>query len=115
MGCFENDNSISFTGVRVSRSNINIIKYHVEKWIQRQQTLMFRPKQTSYSVHVTKESDVYYSCHIEIRIGARHWSGIGEGRSIQDSVLNSLRSLKPKELLGIYDVPNINISSQITA
>jgi hypothetical protein len=77
----------------------------VEKWIERERTLLFLSKYTSYSIHIDKESRNYFTCHIEIRIGAREWSGIDEGRSVQDAVLNALRSLKPKERIELYRPP----------
>lgn len=96
---------ITFSGMRPSRTFTKLIERHVEKWIERERTLLFLSKQTSYCVHVDKESRHYFTCHIEIRIGAREWSGLDEGRSLIEAVLNALKHLKPKERIELYRPP----------
>lgn len=88
---------ITTSGIKASHPALRIVERHVEKWILREQSLLFLPKKAAYSAHLSKEDDHYFTCHIEIRIGSQEWSGLDEGRSIQESVLNALRRLKRKE------------------
>lgn len=106
---------VTFSGIRPSRTYTRFAQSHVEKWIARERTLLFPSNYTSYSVHIDKETRNYFTCHIEIRIGAREWSGLDEGRSVQDAILNSLRSLKPKERIELYRPLAFSTPQQISA
>lgn len=95
-------NKITFSGMGPSRNFSKLIARHIEKWIKRRQTFVFLSNQTRYCVHVDKEAERYFTCHIEILIGDREWSGIEEGRSVIESVLSTLKRLKPKNSIGLY-------------
>jgi hypothetical protein len=93
---------VTFSGVNPPHTTPKIIKRHVEKWVNRERSLRFLPKRVSYSVHIDREDYRFYTCHIEIQIGSKEWSGLEEGRSILEAVLNTLKHMKPKDLMEIY-------------
>jgi hypothetical protein len=98
---------ITFSGMSPSRTFTKLIARNVEKWIERERSLFFLSNHTRYSVHVDKETRHYFSCHIEIQIGAREWSGMSEGRSVMEAVLNTLKRLRPKNLIELYRPPSL--------
>ncbi len=87
---------INCSGLRISRALARVVARQVEKWISREQSLLFLPKSATYRVHLARESGECVSCRIEVRIGRREWSGLEEGRSVQEAVLNTLRHLRTK-------------------
>jgi hypothetical protein len=98
--------STTFGGMRPSRTYTRFAQRHVERWIEHERTQPSQFRYTSYSIHIEKESRNFFTCQIKIRIDAREWSGIDEGRSVRDAILNALRSLKPHERIELYGPPN---------
>lgn len=92
---------ITFTGVNPPHATSKIIERHVQKWIDREQSLLFLPKRASFTVHIDREDYRFYICQIEVQVGSREWSGLEEGRSIHEAVLNTLKHMKPKEPIGL--------------
>ncbi len=57
---------ITFSGVNPPHAISKIIERHVEKWVNREQSLLLLPKRVLYSVHIDREDYRFYTCHIEI-------------------------------------------------
>jgi hypothetical protein len=97
--------SVTFSGMRGSRRYTKFAQRHIEKWIERKEAFLPLSKKTSYFVHIDKESKNYFTCQIELRIGPEQWSGIDEGRSVEEAIRNALQSLKRKERAEV-DLPS---------
>lgn len=95
-------NQITFAGMKPSRTFTKLIARSVEKWIQRERSLLLFPNPARYHAHIDKEDRHYFTCHIEIQIGAKEWSGLDEGRSVLEATLNALKRLRPKNLVELY-------------
>lgn len=97
--------SVTFGGMRTSRTYTRIAQRHVEKWIERERALAFLAEYTGYSIHIEKESRTCFTCHIEIRTGAREWTGLSKGLTVQEAILSALRFLAPKDRIELYHPP----------
>lgn len=82
------------SGMKMPRTLEKTVSKHVEKWIRRKQSLFFLSKNSYYVVNLNKESERFISCRLQVYIGDRQWMGFSEGRTVQDAVLNTLKSLK---------------------
>lgn len=89
---------LSFDGIEPSNICKKIVERQIEKWIRHEQSLLFSSKKhlAFYTAHICREDYRYYTCHLEIDIGRREFTGLGEGRSIHEAVSNTLKHLKPK-------------------
>jgi hypothetical protein len=108
-------NRITFTGVNPPHATQKFIERHILKWINREQSLLYPAKQASYTAHIDREEYRYYTCHIEIQIGAQEWSGLEEGRSIHEAVLNTIKRLKPKYPHELYRPTSLPALLEATA
>lgn len=106
---------ITFSGVNPPHATSKIIERQIQKWIDREQSLLFLPKRASYTAHIDREDYRFYTCHIEIQIGSREWSGIEEGRSIHEAVQNTLKYMKLKERIEIRRPSPLSSPVQATA
>lgn len=87
-------------GVKPHRVLLRSIERQVEKWIEREQSLLFLPKHAEYRVEVEKEdTDPFFGCSLKIRIGSREWRSHEGGKTIQEAVSQALKRLRsPSEL-----------------
>lgn len=106
---------ITFSGVNPPDSTSKIVEHQIQKWIEREQSLLFLPKRASYTAHIEREDYRFYTCHIEIQIGSREWSGLEEGRSIHEAVQNTLKYMKLKERIEVRRPSPLAAPTQATA
>lgn len=84
-----------FFGMKPTRSLQRYVERQIEKWIERQQTLLFFPKSGSYEVQIERTSEFpYYECALEVRLGGREWRGRDSGRTLHDALNGALRRLQ---------------------
>lgn len=98
----DNQNRIVIRGLKAHRSLVRSIECQVEKWIERERSLLFLSKQSEYRVEVDKEDEhPFFHCSIRIRIGSREWRSREGGKTIQESVGQALRHLRSPSTLSI--------------
>jgi hypothetical protein len=61
------------------------VKRQVEKWIARDQSLLFLPRD---------RQGPFYACEVQIKIGSREWESHEYGRSLQDALTQSLAHMR---------------------
>jgi len=93
---------VEFFGMKPTRSLQRHVERQIEKWIERQQTLLFFPKTGNFSVQIERATECpKYECAIEVRIGTREWRSYEEGRTLQDALMATLKHLKISQVLSI--------------
>lgn len=90
----ENENKIRLMGVRPHKSFERLIDRRIEKWISREKSLLFLPKDSDYSVLIRRESDHFYLCQIQIQIGPRYWEGYANEKTPELSFQQAIKRLK---------------------
>lgn len=81
---------ITANGFKVPRTLMRTIKRHVRKWIDREASVLFLPKNAEYSVHLEQQGAHRTRCQVQILIGSRKFQGTSEGHSAQDAVIDAL-------------------------
>ena len=90
----ERSNAIELIGIKKTRPTLSCIRHLTERWIERQQSLLFFPSTSSYQVTIARIRDApIYTCEIRITVGNAHWGGCESGKTLQDSVERTLRHL----------------------
>ena len=96
---------VVFFGMKATRALQRYAERQVEKWIEREQTLLFLPKAAIFTVQVERSNEFpHYECAIEVKIGAREWRSIEGGRTLQDALKTALTQLKATQLVSFSKV-----------
>ena len=93
----QDNNLIQFYGIKPTKALLGFVKKKVEKWIAREQSLLFLPKVSNYSVNIERDvdsRDPFYSCHIRVTIGTRVFESRHSAEAAQEAVLQALRSMR---------------------
>lgn len=86
--------NIELNGVRTTKPLLRFISRQVERWIERQQSLLFLSRDSSYTVSIDREvSEPYFSCQLEVKIGSRKWVSAQSGKSIQMALSMAIKHL----------------------
>ena len=86
---------IELIGIKKTRPILSCVRHHVEKWIERQQSLLFYPNRSFYRVVITHEKDSpIFTCELQVNIGHIRWTGCESGKTIQDSLGRTLAHLR---------------------
>ena len=97
---------VQFSGMRPTRSLQRDVERQIEKWIEREQSLLFLPRTGSFVAHIERTSEFpYYECALEIAIGAREWRSFEGGRTLHDALKSALRHLKTFNIVPFSPVP----------
>ena len=93
-------NTIELIGIKKTRPVLSCVRHHIERWVERQQTLLFYPKSSSYRVTITHEPDApVFTCEVQINIGSTRWTGCESGKA--DQCLDEILELAPKGTIAI--------------
>lgn len=66
--------TLEFFGIKPTLELLENMSLAVEKWIEREQCLMFLPKTSNYFVHIERLSfSKNFLCYIQVKIGSRKW------------------------------------------
>jgi hypothetical protein len=66
--------TVEFLGMKPARSLFRFVERQVEKWIERERSLLFLPRVAHYNVQVEKTAEhPLYQCAMRITIGSREW------------------------------------------
>ena len=95
-------NTIELIGIKKTRPVLSCVRHHIERWVERQQTLLFYPKSSSYRVTITHEPDApVFTCEVQINIGSTRWTGCESGKTLQGSVELTLTHLRRDPPFGL--------------
>jgi hypothetical protein len=91
---------IKLSGIKRTRPTLSCIRHQVEKWIEREQSLLFLPKLSQYDVTLTHDPDsMTYTCQIQVTIGSKKWFGVDTAKSLQESIARALRHMVADPLI----------------
>lgn len=66
----------------------------VERWIEREQSLMFLPKTSNYFVHLERQSfSNHFFCYVEVKIGTHQWRHQISEATVQGALKATLKGL----------------------
>lgn len=82
-------------GTKPSKALMRFMKRQLEKWVEREQTLLFLPKDFSYEIKIDREpEESFFSCQISIRVGSREWTAYDGGKSIQVAFIRAYHHIR---------------------
>jgi hypothetical protein len=93
---------IILLGMKPTKAFERFVEKQVEKWISREQSLLFLPKESTYEVTFEREVDPPSAdCHLRVQIGAKIWESYDTGKTAQEALLKALQGLRPSCLEAI--------------
>ena len=103
------ENKIVFVGMKPTKTLERFVQKQIEKWINREQSLLFLPKKSFYEVTLEREIDPPSAdCHLRIQIGTKIWESYDTGKTLQDALLKAIQDLRPPCLEAIPSKMNNN-------
>lgn len=87
--------TVLLSGLKLNRSIQRYIQRSIQRWVEREQSLLFLPKNSDYTVQLDRGfAQPFYSCLIRIKIGSREWKSQENGSSLQDALSRALNHLR---------------------
>ena len=100
---------IVFLGMKATKALERFVQKQMEKWINREQSLLFLPEESSYEVTLERETDPPTSdCHLRVQIGTKMWESYDRGKTVQDALLKAIPGLRPPCLEAIPPTVHLN-------
>lgn len=101
---FLNRKKINFIGIKESKSIARLIEQQIEKWIVREQTLMFFPNQSEYTVWIERDPTLpHIWVTLKIMIGSRTWKSHQQGQTLQEAFDHAIERLRTTEHWGFSE------------
>lgn len=89
-----NKGTIEIFGIKPTLELLVHISGMIEKWIEREQSLMFLPKISTYFVHLERQSfSRHFLCYFQVKIGSRQWQHQTSETSVPDALNATLKGL----------------------
>lgn len=86
--------TIEIFGIKPTLELLVHISGAAEKWIEREQCLMFLPKISDYFVHIERQSfSHHFLCYIQVKIGARKWQHQTSEATVQEAIKKAIKGL----------------------
>jgi hypothetical protein len=90
----ENENKIRLMGIRPHKALQCFIEKQIDKWVARERTLMFLPKESDYNVLFRKDGERFYLCQVQLRIGTKYWEGVASDKSLHKAFMQAIKHMK---------------------
>lgn len=91
----DTENRIVIRGCKAHRALVRSIEHQIQKWIH--------PERGNFQVEIDREEDrPYFQCSIRVLIGNREWISREVGKTIQESLSQGLKHLRPTSLRSLF-------------
>jgi hypothetical protein len=105
---------IIFLGLKPTKALESFVQKQIEKWINREQSLLFLPKESSYEVTLEREIDPPSSdCHLRVQIGNKIWESYDTGKTVEDALLKAIQGLRPPCLEAIPPTVHVHHAENV--
>lgn len=86
--------------MKPSKSLQRMVQKQVEKWIAREQSLLFLPKECSYDVTIDREPHLSLTtCELRVHIGSKIWESHEVGKTAEHALIGAIQRLRPSQLI----------------
>jgi hypothetical protein len=92
---------IIFLGLKPTKALESFVQKQIEKWINREQSLLFLPKESSYEVTLERE------------IGNKIWESYDTGKTVEDALLKAIQGLRPPCLEAIPPTVHVHHAENV--